>query len=98
MLWCSNPKGRGSIPGWAPSSFTLVSEWKKPLGRKKKVGLFNNWRDVVMVRAAVHQAQGGEPKGARIDSQLGQEHFQVGFRASGKKGLESCNRFEELNK
>ena len=31
VLWCSKPKGRGSIPGWAGSSFTLVSEWKKPI-------------------------------------------------------------------
>ena len=31
VLWCSNPEGRGSIPGWAASSFTLVSEWKKPI-------------------------------------------------------------------
>ena len=44
------------------------------LGRMKKVWLFSNWHDGVMVKAMVHQAQGGN-KGARIDSQLGQEHF-----------------------
>ena len=38
-----------------------------------------------------------KPKGARIDSQLGQETFLVGFRVE-EKGLASCNRFEELNK
>ena len=31
VLWCPKPKGRSSIPGWAASSFTLVSEWKKPI-------------------------------------------------------------------
>ena len=38
-----------------------------------------------------------KPKEARIDSQLGQEHFWVGFRVE-EKGLGSCNRFEEINK
>ena len=31
VLWCWKPEGRGSTPGWAASSFTLVSEWKKPI-------------------------------------------------------------------
>ena len=31
VLWCLKFKGRGSIPGLAASSFTLVSEWKKPI-------------------------------------------------------------------
>ena len=31
VLWCSRPEGRASIPGWAATSFTLVSEWKKPI-------------------------------------------------------------------
>ena len=45
-----------------------------------------------MLKAAVHQAQGGE------------DRFPAGPRAllswfqSGRKGLGSCNRFEELNK
>ena len=45
-----------------------------------------------MVKAVVHQAQGGE------------DRFAVGPRAllswfqSGRKGLGSCNSFEELNK
>ena len=84
---------RGSIPGWAASSFTLVSEWKKPrLGRMKKARLFGNWHGGVMVEAVVYEARGG---GVR---------FTAGPRAllswfqSGRKGLGSCNRFEELNK
>ena len=36
VLWCSKPKGRGSISGWAASSFTLVSEWKKPIRWNEK--------------------------------------------------------------
>ena len=36
VLWCSKPKGRGSITGLAASSFTLVSEWKKPMRYNEK--------------------------------------------------------------
>ena len=32
----SKPKGRGSIPGSAASSFTLVSESKKPIRYNEK--------------------------------------------------------------
>ena len=45
-----------------------------------------------MVKAVMHHAQGGE------------DRFPAGPRAplswfqSGRKGLENCNRFEELNK
>ena len=58
----------------------------------KKDWLFSNWHGGVMVKAAVHQAQGGE------------DPFPAGPRAlscwfqSGRKGLGSCNRFEKLNK
>ena len=58
----------------------------------KKVWLFGNWRGGVMAKAEVHQAHGGE------------DRFPTGPRAllswfhSGRKGLGSCNRFEELNK
>ena len=92
VLWCSKPKGRGSIPGSAASSFASVSEWKNRLCRVKKVWLFSNWHGGVMVKAVVHQAQGDE------------DRFAAGSRAllswfqSGRKGLGSCNRFEELNK
>ena len=58
----------------------------------KKDWLFSNWHGGVMVKAAVHQAQGGE------------DPFPAGPRAllcwfqSGRKGLGSSNRFEKLNK
>ena len=58
----------------------------------KKVWLFSNWHGGVMVKAVVHEAQGDEDRlaaGPRALSSL----FQ-----SGRKGLGSCNRFEELNK
>ena len=45
----------------------------------KKDWLFSNGHGDVMVKAAVHQAQGGE-----VHSQLGQEHFYVGFRVEEK--------------
>ena len=92
VLWCSKPKGRGSIPGSAASSFTSVSEWKNRLGRMKKVWLIGNWLGGVMVKAVVHQAQGGEdrfPAGPRT---------LLSWFQSGRKGLGSCNRFEERNK
>ena len=45
-----------------------------------------------MVKAVVHQARGGEDRfPARLKALL--SWFQ-----SGREGLESCNRFEELNK
>ena len=50
------------------------------------------WHGGVMVKAVVHQAQGGK------------DGFPAGPRAlliwfeSGRKGLGSCKRFEELNK
>ena len=36
VLWCWKPEGRGSISGWPASSFRLVPEWKKGLGRIEK--------------------------------------------------------------
>ena len=62
------------------------------LGRMKKGWVFSNWHGGVVVKAVLHQAQGGE------------DRFPAGPRAllswfqSGRKGLGSCNRFEELNK
>ena len=58
----------------------------------KKVWLFSNWHGGVMVKAVVHQAQGGE------------DRFPAGPRAllswfqSERKELGSCDRFEEFNK
>ena len=58
----------------------------------KKIWLSTNWHGGVIVKAVVHQGQGGE------------DGFPAGPRAllswfqSGRKGLGTCNRFEELNK
>ena len=58
----------------------------------KEVWLFSNWPGGLMVKTVVYEAQEGE------------DRFPAGPRAllnwfqSGRKGLESCNRFEELNK
>ena len=37
LLWCSKLEKRGSFPSWAESSFRLVPEWKKRLGRIEKL-------------------------------------------------------------
>ena len=58
----------------------------------KKGWLFRNWYGDVMVKAVVRQTQGDEdrfPAGPRA---------LLGWFQSGRKGLGSCNRFEELNK
>ena len=58
----------------------------------KKGWPFGNWHGGVMVKAVVHQAKGGE------------DRFRAGPRAlfswflSVRKGLGSCNRFEQLSK
>ena len=71
VLWCSKPEGRGSIPGWAASSLTLVSEWKKPIRQNEKS---------VAVKQLAPWCNGQgcgvrNSRGPRIDSQLGQELF-----------------------
>ena len=45
-----------------------------------------------MVKTVVHQAQGGE------DRSPGGPRTLLSWLQSGRKGLGSCNRFEELNK
>ena len=45
-----------------------------------------------MVKVVVHQAQGGKDR-----LPAGQRALLIWFE-SGRKGLGSCNRFEELNK
>ena len=57
----------------------------------KKGWLFSNWRGGVMVKAVVHQAQGGEDRLPAGPNAL------LSWFQSGGKGLGSCNRFEELN-
>ena len=65
---------------------------KKGLSRVKKLIACSLCYGGVAVKAVVHQAQGGEGRfpagpGALLSC------FQ-----SGRKGLGSCNRFEEFNK
>ena len=67
--WCHDqgcvvrsPRGRGSIPGWAASYFTLVSDWKGRLSRIKKVRMVNNWHGGVIVKAVLFEAQGGQDR------------------------------------
>ena len=57
----------------------------------KKVCLLSNWRGGVTVKAEVHQAQGGEDRLPAGPNAL------LSWFQSGRKGLGSCNRFEELN-
>ena len=58
----------------------------------KKVWLFSNWRGGVMVKAVVHQDQRGEDRLPAGPNAL------LSWFQSGRKGLGSCNRFDELNK
>ena len=58
MLWRSKPKRRGSIPGWAESSFTLVSVWKKP------IRLLNSWHGGLMGKTVVYQGQRSRGRGS----------------------------------
>ena len=58
----------------------------------KKVWPFSNWHVGLMVKAVVHQAQGGE------DRFPAEPRALLSWFQSGRKGLGSCNHFEELNK
>ena len=79
-----------------PAGLRALLRWfqsgRNRLGRMKKAWLFSNWHGGVMVKAVVHQAQGGE------------DRFPAGPRAllswfkRGRKGLGSCNLSEKLNK
>ena len=71
--WCSgarSPKGEYRFPAGSRALLRWFQSGRNRLGRMKKVWLLSNWHGCVMVKAVLHQAQG-----ARIDSQLGQEHF-----------------------
>ena len=58
----------------------------------KKDWLFSNWHGGVMVKAAVHEAQGGQDPFPAAPRAL------LSWFQSGRKGLGSFNRFETLNK
>ena len=55
----------------------------------KKMWLLSNWHDGVMVKVVVRQAHGGEDRFPAKPSAL------LSWFQSGRKGLGSCNRFEE---
>ena len=57
----------------------------------KKVCLLSNWSGGVTVKAVVHQAQGREDRLPAGPNAL------LSWFQCGRKGLGSCNRFEELN-
>ena len=78
--WCSGPR---ALLRWFQSG-------RNRLGRIKKIWLFSNWHGGVMVKAVVHQAQGGEDR-------FPESTFKFVSEAK-KKALGTCNRFEELNK
>ena len=56
--WCC---GARSLQG-ARIDLRWFQSGRNRLGRMKKVWLFSNWRSGVMVKAVVHQAQGGEDR------------------------------------
>ena len=73
VLWCSKPSGgEDRFPAGPRALLRWFQTGRNRLGRMKKVSLFSHWHGRVMVKAVVHQAQGG---GDRLNSQLGQEHF-----------------------
>ena len=96
VLWCCGArslKGEDRFPAGPRALLRWFQSGRNRLGGiMKKVWLFSNSHGSVMVKAGVHEAQGGE------------DRFQAGPRTllswfqSGTKGLGSCNRFEELNK
>ena len=49
------PAGPGALLRWPQSG-------RNRLGRMKKEWLFTNWHSGIMVKAVVHQAQGGEER------------------------------------
>ena len=93
--WCSGARSLKSgypFPAGPRALLRWFQSGRNRLGRMKKVYRLSNWHGGVMVKAVVHQAQGGEdrfPAGPRV---------LLSWFQRGRKGLESCNRFEELNK
>ena len=87
VLWCSKPKGQGSIPGWPRALLRWFQSGRNRLGRMKKVWLFSNWHGGVMFKAVVHQTQGGE------DLFPARPRALLSWFQSGRNRLGSCNRF-----
>ena len=73
VLRCSKPSGGEDRNRAGPRALLRwFQTGRNRLGRMKKVWQFSHWHGRVMVKAVVHQSQGG---GDRLKSQLGQEHF-----------------------
>ena len=79
--WCSDArklKGEYRFPAGPRALLRWFQSGRNRLGRMKKVWLFSNWHGGVMIKAVVHQAQGGEdrfPAGPRA----------LGFRVEEKE-------------
>ena len=61
--WCCGARslqGEDRFPAGPRALLRWFQSGRNRLGRMKKVWLFTNWRGGVMVKAVVHQAQGGE--------------------------------------
>ena len=86
------PKVEDRFPVGPRALLRWFHSGRNRLGRMKKVWLFSHWHGGVMVKALVHQAQGGEDRFPAGPGAL------LSWFQSGRKGLGSCNRFEELNK
>ena len=87
-------KGDDRFPAGPRALFRWLQSGRNRLGRMKKVWLFSNWSGGVMFKAVVHQAQGG----GGVDLFPARPRALLSWFQSGRKGLGSCNRFQELNK
>ena len=95
LWWCCdapNLKGEDRFPAGPQALLRWFQSGRNRLGRMKKEWLFRNWHGGVMVKAVMHQAQGGKDQFPAGPREL------LSWFQSGRKGLGSCNRFEELNK
>ena len=94
VLW--RLKGEDRFPAGPRAHLRWFQSGRNRLGRMKKVWLFSNWHGSVMVKA--------NGLGCGVPSPRGEDRFTARPRALlswfqwKKKGLGSCNRFEELNK
>ena len=89
VLWCSKPKGRGSIPGWAAALLRWFQSGRKRLGRIKIAAPVRNWHGGVIVKAVLFVVQGGEdpfPAGRRALLRW----FQRGKNRLGR--IKNCSR------
>ena len=89
VLWCSKPKGRGSIPDWAAVLLRWFQSGRNRLGRIERAAPFSNWHGGVMVKAVLFEVLGGEdrfPAGPRALLRW----FQRGRNRLGR--IKKCSR------